>query len=48
MFLYGIMGLALLPKVLSLGSAFGGMFKSQNGSGSSGLGKSIGGNVLKV
>tara|TARA_R110001632_G_scaffold228847_1_gene364421 strand:- start:33 stop:1889 length:1857 start_codon:yes stop_codon:yes gene_type:complete len=26
--LYGIMGLALLPKVLSLGSAFGGMFKS--------------------
>ena len=41
--LYGIMGLALLPKVLSLGSAFGGMFKSLSSIGGGGLGKSIGG-----
>lgn len=41
--LYSIMGLALLPKVLSLGSAFGGMFKSLSSIGGGGLGKSIGG-----
>ena len=41
--LYSIMGLALLPKVLSLGSAFKGMFTSLSSIGGGGLGKSIGG-----